>query len=78
MAAVRAGAGCTLRRADADDIGEVVRIERTSFSDPWSASDFVSVMAMPQAIFLVAVESSGSVAGYVMAMVVAVQNSGIR
>lgn len=71
MAAVRAGTGCTLRVADEDDVAEVVRIERESFSDPWSPADFVSVMSMPQAIFLVAVDASGIVAGYVMAMVVA-------
>lgn len=71
MAAVRAGTGCTLRIADEDDVAEVVRIERESFSDPWSAADFVSLMSMPHAIFLVAVDASGTVAGYVMAMVVA-------
>lgn len=71
MASVRAGTGCTVRRASDEDVAEVVRIERESFSDPWSAADFVSVMSMPQAIFLVAVDASGLVAGYVMAMVVA-------
>ena len=71
MAVVRAGAGCTLRRAADEDLAEVVRIERASFSDPWSAGDFASVMSMPQAIFLVAVDAAGKVAGYVMAMVVA-------
>jgi ribosomal-protein-alanine N-acetyltransferase len=71
MGAVRAGTGCTIRRANDEDVAEVVRIERESFSDPWSAADFVSVMSMPQAIFLVAVDASGLVAGYVMSMVVA-------
>lgn len=71
MAAVRAGSGCTLRLAGEHDVAEVVRIERESFSDPWSAGDFVSLMSMPHAIFLVAVDVSGAVAGYVMAMVVA-------
>src|SRR5688500_15847663 len=69
--AVRTGTGCTLRPAARADLLAVSRIERASFSDPWSVDDFIAVMSMPQAIFLVAVEQSGSLAGYVLAMVVA-------
>ncbi len=58
-----------LRRAVEADLEHIVRIERASFVDPWVASDFRSVLEVPQAIFLVAVEeSSGVIAGYVLTM----------
>lgn len=58
-----------LRRAIEADLEHIVRIENASFVDPWGASDFRSVLEVPQAIFLVAVdEASGVIAGYVLTM----------
>ncbi len=58
-----------LRPAMEADLEQVVRIENASFADPWGAGDFRSVLEVPQAIFLVAVEESSRViAGYVLTM----------
>ena len=42
-------------------------IEDASFADPWSATDFVSILAVDHSIFLIA-ESSGEIVGYVVAI----------
>ncbi|MGI9044651.1 MAG: ribosomal protein S18-alanine N-acetyltransferase [Gemmatimonadaceae bacterium] len=62
--------GFVLRHADAGDVAGIERIERASFSDPWSQDDFISVMSAPQTIFLVAADQRGGIGGYVLVMVV--------
>ena len=46
----------------------VARIEKVSFADPWSASDFRSVMTSAQSIFLVAESLDSRVVGYVVVL----------
>ena len=50
------------------DVSEVARIEKVSFSDPWSASEFSAVLASPHAIFLVACDASDAIGGYIVTM----------
>jgi [ribosomal protein S18]-alanine N-acetyltransferase len=64
-------AGVTLRRADARDLEAIAAIERKSFGDPWSASDFASVLSLAHTIFLVAETAAATgIAGYVVAAAV--------
>jgi ribosomal-protein-alanine N-acetyltransferase len=56
----------TLRPAAGPDVRAVVEIERGSFSDPWSASSFSSLVRSRDVFFRVAV-ADGAVAGYVVA-----------
>ena len=58
----------TIRDAGEEDVIEVARIEKASFSDPWSAGEFTAVLASPHAIFLVACDASDSIGGYVVMM----------
>ena len=61
----------SVRVARKSDLGEVSRIERASFADPWGPGDFRSVLASPQTIFLVAGdEASEALAGYAIALTV--------
>ncbi len=50
-----------------EHLSSIVRIERESFSDPWSEEAFVGMMDSPLAIFLVAVDESNRLAGYAAA-----------
>lgn len=60
-----------IRKAADADLPAIGRIEKSSFADPWSVSDFRSLMNIEQAIFLVAAdEESGEVAGYVVTLAV--------
>jgi ribosomal-protein-alanine N-acetyltransferase len=58
----------TVRAAGAEDIDHVARIERISFSDPWSAGEFRALLESPHAIFLVACDEHDSIGGYVVTM----------
>ena len=59
--------GLVLRNATERDMDEVSRIEKASFSDPWSPREFRAILTAPQAIFLVASDDkSGRLAGYVI------------
>ena len=59
-----------IRPADESDIPDVIRIERASFADPWSAESFVSSLDLERMRFLVAEESGDSkLLGYVIALV---------
>ncbi|MEP6729089.1 MAG: ribosomal protein S18-alanine N-acetyltransferase [bacterium] len=70
-----------VRQAEESDLPEVIRIERESFVDPWSADSFVSSLGLERMRFLVAEErrESGSAAeagdsallGYVIALILA-------
>ena len=54
-----------LRDAARADIQSVVRIERASFSDPWSAMSFAALIGHEHARFVVAEEGrTGEVVGY--------------
>ncbi len=53
----------TVRRMRRRDLGEVTEIERRSYSLPWSAFTFRSLLRRPNASLLVAEENKG-VAGY--------------
>jgi ribosomal-protein-alanine N-acetyltransferase len=57
-----------IRAASEADIGEVARIEKAAFSDPWSASEFHALLASPHAIFLVACDQHDAIGGYVVTM----------
>ena len=51
-------------RAAKEHLGAVARIERESFSDPWSEDAFLGMVDSPLAIFLVALGDAGDVVGY--------------
>lgn len=59
-----------IRDAHLADIPEIAEIERASFSDPWSASSFRSLIGLPSTWFAVA-ERSGRVIGYSVMMIAA-------
>ena len=59
-----------VRPALAADIAEIAEIERASFSDPWSAASFRSLIGHPATWFAVA-EQDGRVVGYVVLIVAA-------
>ncbi len=52
-----------LRPIEERDLADIVAIEKASFSDPWSAEAFRSMLAHPQAIGTVA-DEDGAVLGY--------------
>lgn len=54
----------TLAPASKRHIASIVRIERESFSDPWSEDAFVGMVDSPLAVFTVAVDEDESVIGY--------------
>lgn len=57
-----------LRPAQSSDIAEIVRIERTSFADPWSEESFRRILGGQAAIFhVVAVPPENAVVGYIIA-----------
>jgi ribosomal-protein-alanine N-acetyltransferase len=58
----------SIRNAEDADVREIARIERGSFSDPWSEVEFRALLASPHAIFLVACDEQGTVGGYVVTM----------
>ncbi|MEO5815746.1 MAG: ribosomal protein S18-alanine N-acetyltransferase [Gemmatimonadaceae bacterium] len=69
-----------VRPAEQEDIPEVLRIERDSFADPWSADSFLTSLEFDGMRFLVAVEErnvetgetgEGSLLGYVIALLLA-------
>ena len=53
-----------VREWQAADIGEVARIEKASFSDPWNTDMILSSFNLPRFIGLVA-EENNVVAGYI-------------
>lgn len=54
------------------ELGEIVDLERASFSDPWSLASFTAVVSEPAAFFATARDAdSDRVAGYVVAWFVA-------
>jgi ribosomal-protein-alanine N-acetyltransferase len=53
--------------ATRDHLDSVVRIERDSFSDPWSQDAFAGMIDSPFTLFLVALSDDGRVIGYVAA-----------
>ena len=63
----RSSSSARLRRATLADIGQIVEIERDSFSDPWSGAAFRTALAEERMLFLVAEEDSGALVGYVVA-----------
>lgn len=54
-----------IRPATAADVPALVRIERVSFSDPWSANDFRECVAAGVPVLVC--ERGGDIAGYVVA-----------
>ncbi|MEO8335694.1 MAG: ribosomal protein S18-alanine N-acetyltransferase [bacterium] len=67
-----------IRPAEHYDIPEVLRIERDSFADPWSADSFLTSLELDRMRFLVAEErgegdssrtGNGMLVGYVIALV---------
>ena len=63
-------AGIAIREARLPDIPEIAEIERASFSDPWSAASFRSLIALPSTYFAVA-EQNGRVLGYSVLIIAA-------
>jgi [ribosomal protein S18]-alanine N-acetyltransferase len=69
------GAVIAIRKAEARDLGQVLRIERSSFGDPWSRESFESSLQAEWMRFYVAEEvgegESGApvLLGYVIALV---------
>lgn len=54
-----------LRQAEPGDVAAIASLENAAFTDPWSAAEFSSLVGLPRAIFLVAVEvADDRVAGY--------------
>jgi ribosomal-protein-alanine N-acetyltransferase len=68
-----------IRPADESDIPDIIRIEKASFADPWSADSFVSSLELERMRFLVAEErregggmgeaGDSTLLGYVIALV---------
>lgn len=58
-----------IRPAASADLPALAALERTCFSDPWSAQGFGELLAMPEVVSLVA-GRDGEVAGYAMARAV--------
>ena len=57
-----------LRPAGKGDIGEVARVERSCFADPWSEESFSRLVDSPPAIFLVALfPPNEGIVGYIIA-----------
>ena len=58
-----------LRGAMPRDVAGIVEIERASFSDPWSAGSFRSLLSTPLAFFTLATDAATEeVLGYVIAL----------
>lgn len=55
--------------ATEDDVAAIHRIERASFSDPWSVTSFRSMLVHPQ-VHAMVVEREGAVVGYCIAWIV--------
>jgi [ribosomal protein S18]-alanine N-acetyltransferase len=76
-AAASDGLGCVtvrIRPAHEGDVAAVAAIERSAFSDPWSARSFASLVHEPQVLFAVAEGGAagdgapgGPIVGYVVA-----------
>ncbi len=66
-----AGTKVRIRIATADDVETIVRIERATFSKPWSARSFHDLLRTPAAIVLVAMLEEPVVQGYAAAYVAA-------
>ncbi len=60
-----------IRPATGTDIDHVVAIERVVYSVPWSRSSFAQMLSSPLAVLLVAADTEGTVAGYVVVLVTA-------
>lgn len=61
----------TLLRPTSEDLDAVAAIEGASFTDPWSAAEFASLLEVGHTIFLVAeVGERSGIAGYVIATAV--------
>lgn len=63
--------GITIRPAAAADLPRIAEIERRSFSDPWSAASFRSLLDEPHGWFAVAVDDDGERGGEVLGYAVA-------
>ena len=62
------GVTALLRPAKSSDISAIVRIERTSFADPWSEDSFRHILGGQAAIFqVVEVAPDQTLAGYIIA-----------
>jgi ribosomal-protein-alanine N-acetyltransferase len=59
-------AGHAVRAARPGDLEAIATIERASFSDPWSAASFRSLLGNAQVFFAVAEGPAGEVRGYVI------------
>jgi ribosomal-protein-alanine N-acetyltransferase len=59
-----------LRPAAEPDLGQIVRIERSCFADPWSEESFRRLLAGHPAIFQVLVLPENRIAGYVIAFAI--------
>lgn len=60
-----------IRSAALGDLTDILRIERETFSRPWSPRSFHDLLGVPSAFVLVATTSSQSVLGYAVAYVAA-------
>lgn len=56
-------AGCTIRKANLEDIPEIYRIELMCFSDPWNYREMIEMMGMFLTSFYVA-EADGRIVGF--------------
>jgi [ribosomal protein S18]-alanine N-acetyltransferase len=70
MARVARRSEVVVRPAHSLDLESVVRIERESFSEPWSHRSFQELLTARQVLFLVAVRDS-AVVGYAVVLIAA-------
>jgi [ribosomal protein S18]-alanine N-acetyltransferase len=56
---------CVVRTATEDDLDAIERIERASFSDPWSRRSFAELVGRESVVFLVAVSPESGEEGRV-------------
>jgi len=59
--------GYRIRPATSADIGDLVRIERATFSDPWSAQGFEEVLSARGSVGLIAEDERGAASAYLLA-----------
>lgn len=62
---IRSKTAIEIRRMRLNDLPEVVRLEQESFSEPWTQNGFEDALFQGQNIFIVAVDLSERIVGYV-------------
>lgn len=54
--------------ADISDITDIARIEKESFSDPWTREGLIAALMSDNSLFLAAREENGRIVGYIIGL----------